>query len=74
MAESDRITIEQTAHGQFQTTAHHFDGLMARYLPASVADLRAVIAEMSPEIDWSDVSTVTECLMILAELHGYATN
>ncbi|WP_327292460.1 hypothetical protein [Streptomyces sp. NBC_01198] len=104
MAETDRITINIKTHGQYQTDAHHLDLLMAEYLPASVKDLRKLIAEeagvggcqghcdedaalMSVGIGeaiycdgtcanhpYHDLQTITECLMILAELRGYATN
>jgi hypothetical protein len=74
MAANDRITIELKGHGQYQTDAERLDVLISQYLPASVAELRASIQERSPEIDYSDLTTVTECLMVLAEYHGYATN
>ncbi|AVO22564.1 hypothetical protein PBI_PAEDORE_81 [Streptomyces phage Paedore] len=74
MAATDRITMNIKGHGQYQTDAEHFDMLMARHLPASVEELRAQIQERTTEIDYSDLATVTECLMVLAEYSGYATN
>jgi hypothetical protein len=74
MSATDPIRIHIAKHGWFQTTAYRFDLLIERYLPASPQGLRQQIEERSPEIDYSDVHTVTECLMILAELDGYATN
>ncbi|MCP9209566.1 hypothetical protein [Streptomyces cucumeris] len=73
MAMTDDIKIKLAGHGLFQTNGHHFDQLMAKYLPASVAELRDGIGERI-DIDYSDLETVTECLMVLAELDGLATN
>lgn len=70
-----RITIE--GHGQFQTTAEAFDLVMSRYLPASTASLRTLVNERMHQahgLDYSDLHTATECLMVLAELDGFATN
>ncbi len=76
MAFTDYITINIEGHGTYQTRAGALDLLMQRYLPASIAELRAKIEEKSDGngIDYSDLSTVTECLMILGEYDGYATN
>ncbi len=76
MAFTDYITVNITGHGTYQTRAGALDLLIGRYLPASVAELRAKIEEKSDgmDIDYSDLSTVTECLMVLAEYDGYATN
>jgi hypothetical protein len=73
------ITMRVTTHGWFQTSAESFDRLMAEYLPASPAELRDKLQRYADEnfgagIDYSDLTTVTECLMVLAELRGYATN
>lgn len=70
---SDRITLRSTVHGSFQVSAESLDRLMDRYLPASPAQLRKIIAERS-EVDYSDLTTITECLMVLGELDGLATN
>lgn len=42
---------------------------MSRHLPASVEELRAKLQERveGTDIDYSDLQTVTECLMVLAE-------
>lgn len=66
-------------HGSYQTSAERLDHLIATYLPASVEELRSKLQHFSDTehgagIDYSDLRTVTECLMVLAELHGYATN
>ncbi len=76
MAITDKITINITGHGQYQTDANHFDLMMAKYLHKSPCELRQQIEERSdyPPGHYADVHTVTELLMILAELDGYATN
>lgn len=103
MSATDKITIEITGHGQYQTSAEALGMMMARYLPSSVEKLRAIIAEEHGAgceghydtdeallsgvgigepvycdgtcvTNYRDLQTVTECLMILAELRGYATN
>jgi hypothetical protein len=75
---SGHIAMRITSHGWYQTTAERFDQLVAEYLPASVGDLRAQLQGISNDegwdIDYSDLTTVTECLFVLAELRGYATN
>lgn len=68
------ITMVVGKHGQFQTSAGSLDSLMERYLPASPTQLRAVIAQRSEIVDYDDLTTITECLMVLAELDGLATN
>ncbi|WP_031513670.1 hypothetical protein [Streptomyces sp. NRRL F-5123] len=73
------VRLRVTTHGSFQTSPESFDRLMAEYLPASPAELRAKLQRFSDEqhgssIDYSDLTTVTECLMVLAELRGFATN
>lgn len=66
-------------HGQFETDVTSFDGLIAEYGSWSLESLRAKIQKVSVEefgsdIDYSDLRTVTECLFILVELTGLATN
>lgn len=72
MALTDKITLEGE-HGQYQTYVGRLDTLIARYLPASVEDLQEIIWERQGDPEYR-VSTVTEGLMILAELDGLATN
>ncbi|ANZ13334.1 hypothetical protein ACH4YO_40660 [Streptomyces noursei] len=75
MAAHDEIEIRNlTGHGWYRTRAGAFDLMIMRYLPASVQDLRAKIRELNPDANVDDLQTVTECLMILAELRGHATN
>ncbi|MFJ7414657.1 hypothetical protein ACIQWZ_28235 [Streptomyces sp. NPDC098077] len=74
-----QIRLRIAVHGYFQTSAESFDQLIAEYLPATPSDLRARLQTLSDEeygeaIDYSDLNTVTECLMVLAELRGLATN
>lgn len=83
MARYDTIGMSIGSHGSFETSAASLDVLMTRYLPGLekwiaeigiVADLRSQIQARLPELDYSDLATVTECLMVLAELDGCATN
>lgn len=78
-APAGHIAMRVTTHGCYQTSAESFDLLIAEYLPALPAELRAKLQRYADEefgagIDYSDLTTVTECLMVLAELRGYATN
>ncbi|QJD50722.1 hypothetical protein SEA_ISSMI_76 [Streptomyces phage Issmi] len=79
---SGHIAMRITHHGWYQTSAEHFDQLLAEFiagtLPQSMEGLRAELQRISKDdgwdIDYSDLTTVTECLMIFAELRGLATN
>lgn len=53
-------------HGTFQFTAEEMDRAIAKFLPTSVAALRAVCNERTG-IDYSDVITVTELMAILID-------
>lgn len=73
------VALYIPAHGSYETTPEALDELMAEHLPDSVAGLRRKIQkhsdeEMGQDIDYSDLKSITECLFILAELHGHATN
>lgn len=72
MAAWDLITL-QGEHGQYQTRVSALDLVIARYLPASPNDLQEEIRERTGDPERT-VATMTEGLMILAELDGYATN
>ncbi|WJN62614.1 hypothetical protein [Streptomyces phage phiScoe1] len=79
MQSPGHVRMYVTTHGQYQTSAERFDQLIAEYLPASVESLRAEVDRLGNEehglgIDYSDLTTVTECLLILGELRGFATN
>lgn len=83
MAAHDLITL-QGEHGTYQTRVGALDLMIQRYLlgvpdgpPASVTDYRDALQEEIRERQGDStytVTTVTEALMILAELHGHATN
>jgi hypothetical protein len=47
---------------------------MSRYLPATMEELARQITERQGEIQVWKITSLTEGLMILAELDGYATN
>lgn len=73
------VALYIPVHGSYETTPQVLDMLMAEHLPDSVAGLRRKIQKFSDEehgggIDYSDLRSITECLFILAELHGHATN
>lgn len=100
MAATDKIKATIQGRGEFETTVHHLDEMMSRYLPASLSDLRKKIMEMSGQgceghydtneallsdggVTYCDgmcdpyifhLKTISECLMVLAELNGHATN
>ncbi len=56
------------AHGLFKVRPMALDLVMAKYLPNSINGLRAIINDREPDVDISDVHTVTECLAILADM------
>ncbi|MEU4534375.1 hypothetical protein AB0G15_05870 [Streptosporangium sp. NPDC023825] len=71
------ITVEIPKHGRYKVSALAIDIMMSKYCPASVNELIEIISGL-----WRDnlgaefenpetVTTVTECLFILAELNGY---
>jgi hypothetical protein len=67
------------AHGQYETDTASFDTLLAEYGTWSLPLLRGAIQKLATEehgmnIDYSDLRTVTECLFVMAELSGLATN
>lgn len=76
MAHTDTITMIVGNHGEFQTDAAHFDLLMVEYVMGGQGfdSLMREIGELSPDVDYGDLTTISECLMVLAELRGYATN
>ncbi len=65
----DLIKCSIAGHGNYTSTTGQFDVLISRYLPASPARLRVVLAERN-EIDYSDVRDVSALLLILGELDG----
>jgi hypothetical protein len=61
--------IEARVHGHGIYTANAFDmdRAIAKYLPASPRELRAIVTERTGgEIDYSDVNAVSAFLVILA--------
>lgn len=73
------VSLYIAAHGAYETSIEALDGLMAEHAAKSLPKLRKEIQTFSDEehgggIDYSDLRTITECLFILAELHGLATN
>lgn len=76
MAKDSKITLIVGGHGQFETTFELFDSLMAEYAVFDVFMLHVEIKELVGDQGYevSDLTTRIECLMILAELRGLATN
>jgi hypothetical protein len=73
----NRVTVQIKGLGTYQTTAEGLDLMIMKYLPSSISQLRSVIVNLEPERtseELANLRTITECLMVLAELNGYATN
>jgi hypothetical protein len=77
-ARTGHIAMRVASHGFYQMSAESMDRLMEMMLPSRMTELRDHLQKMGDDmgmgIDYSDLSTVTECLMILGELNGMATN
>lgn len=71
--ENPRVTV-QGWYGQFQTNPFLLDIVISKYLPASPEQLNALIVERRGEYLEGKYETVIECLMVLAQFDGYATN
>jgi hypothetical protein len=76
MAVTDTIKVNIKGHGHYQLSVAGLDRVITAYLPASVSQLRDEICKTNgaEPREYADLVTVTECLVILGELHGYATN
>jgi hypothetical protein len=79
MARPGHVSLRITDHGAYQTDIASFDALWAEYGHLKLDELRAQIQKFSDEqhgggIDYSDLRTLTECMFIMAELSGMATN
>lgn len=61
-------------HGTYETTPEALDLMMSKFLPASPEQLRQILSERAPDIDYSDVRSVSALLVVLAEYEGHATN
>ncbi len=69
------VTISKFRHGTYQCSTASLDLMISRYLPASPAELSELINEREGRPDnFYRCATVTEALLILAELDGLATN
>lgn len=65
------VTITLTnAHGTFTASPGALDLAVMRYLPASVNGLWTVMEEINPGPDYSDVRSVTEFLVMIADAEG----
>jgi hypothetical protein len=71
---TDQISIviaRVPGHGAYAVPPHALDRAIARYLPASPAGLQNIATERTG-IDYSDVETVAELLVILADHDEYS--
>lgn len=75
MIKKDLMTINLTGHGTFETTPDALERMIDRYWDYSSRNLRNEIQELSgdPGYEVSDLTRIA-CIMILAELNGFATN
>lgn len=53
-------------HGTFTTDTFTLEQAITKFLPASVNDMRGLMSELVPELDYTDVHYVSEFLIILA--------
>ncbi|QFG10585.1 hypothetical protein HWC68_gp45 [Gordonia phage Gibbin] len=65
-----KITANHPSHGLYQASARAVDDAIAKYLPASLEDLRKIIEERTEGTDYSDVDSVSFFLVMLAEWDG----
>lgn len=73
------VALYIPAHGQYETDTASFDALLTEYGTWTLPRLREAVQKLATEehgmdIDYSDLRTVTECLFVMAELSGMATN
>lgn len=64
-----KITANHPSHGLYQASARAVDEAIAKYLPASVEELREKVHERT-DVDYSDVDSVSFFLVMLAEWDG----
>ncbi|QGJ91033.1 hypothetical protein HWC82_gp45 [Gordonia phage Yikes] len=64
-----KITANHPTHGLYQASARAVDEAIAKYLPASVEELREKVHERT-DVDYSDVDSVSFFLVMLAEWDG----
>jgi hypothetical protein len=69
------LRAEIAGHGQYETTFQAFEAVQEMYAGDPLRNLYRYLKEDhgDPEYDTSGL-TRTECLMILQELRGHATN
>jgi hypothetical protein len=72
----DQMTVHLSGHPAVTITTFSLDQAMAHYLPASVYDLhRKIDGHKNNEFQpghYRNLDTVTECLMVLADLDSSA--
>lgn len=60
-------------HGTFNCTTQELDAAIDKYLPNRVVDMRVLIEERTG-VSYTDVHSISECLIVLADLDGYANH
>jgi hypothetical protein len=55
-------------HGTFRTTGYGLDRTIGQCLPASVNSLRDQMERLNPGTDYSDVHSVSEFLIMVADI------
>jgi hypothetical protein len=68
----ERITLTND-HGTFTTTGIGLDLVISAHLPASPNGLREVLAERCPDLDYSDIHSAAEALVMIADMDYPAT-
>lgn len=64
--ESSIVRLSLKNHGKFNCLGWHLELTMAKYLPASLSELRILVSERT-SIDYSDLSDIASALIVLAE-------
>jgi hypothetical protein len=68
----DKITLTND-HGTFTTTGLGLDLVISAHLPASPNGLREVLADRCPDLDYSDIHSAAEALVMIADMDYPAT-
>lgn len=66
MTSTPTITADVPGHGQHKVTSDALDASIAKYLPASPAQLREIVEERTG-LDYAQVREVSTFLVILAD-------
>lgn len=64
------LIVNRSNGARFTCTPSELDLMMSRYLPASRAELRRIVEAVMRD-DFSDLTTITELLIVLAEIDRF---